>query len=319
MGSSATFVSQLMNSTWYGVFARLSRLVGRLERTHELDLCAGQGELKYSTARFIRLRPQPAPVSFDNGLADRQPHPHSAGLCGIERLENTLEVLRIDTRSSIDYRDEGATNLALPGADRQLARPLLDRAHCFDRIQDQVQDDLLQLNTVPLNGRRPPRHSSLYQDSILVDRAARQHNHLIDCLIEIKTLLLRGSFLDVVAEPVDDDCSPIGIADNAIERFASLGQVWRVRFEKIQSRTGVVARGPNGLLDFMSDRCRDRAQRHQLPHARKLLPRRPQLFFGCLDPGDVARNGINSIAVRDGRPGKPAKRATLVPHPIFKL
>ena len=30
-------------------------------------------------------------------------------------------------------------------------RPL-NRAHCFNRIQDQVQDDLLQLNAIPENG-----------------------------------------------------------------------------------------------------------------------------------------------------------------------
>jgi hypothetical protein len=58
-------------------------------------------------------------------------------------------------RPGIANRDEDAVRLRLLGADQQLSRPRLDRAHCFDRIQDQVQHGLLQLNTIPLNGKQP--------------------------------------------------------------------------------------------------------------------------------------------------------------------
>src|SRR3981081_680127 len=97
-GSSATFVSRLMNSISYGVFAQLSRPVNRLKRTHELLFRARQGELKYGAARFIRLCPQPAPMGIDDRSADRQPHPHAAGLRGVESLENALDVVRINAR-----------------------------------------------------------------------------------------------------------------------------------------------------------------------------------------------------------------------------
>ena len=65
-----------------------------------------------------------------------------------------LDVLRINARPGIAHRDADAICPALLGADRQLSCPCLDRAHCLDRIQDQVQDDLLQLNTIALNGRQ---------------------------------------------------------------------------------------------------------------------------------------------------------------------
>src|SRR6266576_5180955 len=103
MASSVTFVSQWMNRISYGVFARLSRLVNRLKRTHEYVLCAGQRELKYGAARFIRLCPQPAAMGVDDGPADRQPHPRSAGLGGVESLENALEMRRIDARPRIAH------------------------------------------------------------------------------------------------------------------------------------------------------------------------------------------------------------------------
>src|SRR5437764_13042728 len=46
-----------------------------MKRSHELPFRVGQGELKYRAPRLVRLRPQPAPVSFDDGPADRRLHP----------------------------------------------------------------------------------------------------------------------------------------------------------------------------------------------------------------------------------------------------
>jgi hypothetical protein len=56
------------------IFARLPILVNRLKRIHEYGFHAGQSELKYGAARFIRVHPQPASMGIYNGPADRQPH-----------------------------------------------------------------------------------------------------------------------------------------------------------------------------------------------------------------------------------------------------
>jgi hypothetical protein len=88
--------------------------------------------------------------------------------------------------------------------DRQLSWPLLNRSHCFDCIRNQVQDDLLQLNTISLNGKRPLRKVGVYRDSILSNFASRQYGYFIDRPTEIKTILSRRCFLAVVADPVDD-------------------------------------------------------------------------------------------------------------------
>src|SRR5882672_10819878 len=136
MGSSATFASRLMNSISYGVFARLSRPVNRLKRTHQLPFRAGQGELKYGAARFIRLCPQPTPMGIDDRSADRQPHPQAAGLCRVESLEDALETFRVDARPGIAHCDERTICLALFCADQQLSLARFNRAHCFDGVQD---------------------------------------------------------------------------------------------------------------------------------------------------------------------------------------
>jgi hypothetical protein len=47
-------------------------------------------------------------MGIDDGPADRQPHSHSAGLRGVESLENALDMLRIDARPGIANRDKDA-------------------------------------------------------------------------------------------------------------------------------------------------------------------------------------------------------------------
>ena len=163
-------------------------------------------------------------------------------------------MFRIDAWPRIAHRDEDAICPALLGADQQLTRPLVDRAHRFGRVQDQVQKDLLQLNAVSLNGSQPLRQAAPDGNSILGDGASRQHNHLIDRFIEIKTMLSRRRFLDVITDPVDDDSRAVGIADATAERFPDLAQVWRLLIKKIDGGTSVVARGCDWLRDFVSQR-----------------------------------------------------------------
>jgi hypothetical protein len=92
-------------------------------------------------------------VGIDDRPADRQSHPYSARLRGVESLENAIEMVRINARPGIAHGHENAAGLGLLGADQQLSWPRLDRAHGVDRVQDQVQHDLLQLNKIPLDGK----------------------------------------------------------------------------------------------------------------------------------------------------------------------
>ena len=45
------------------------------------------------------------------------------------------------------------TCVVLLGADQQVSRLCLNQAHGFDRVQEQVQDHLLQLNAIAVNGK----------------------------------------------------------------------------------------------------------------------------------------------------------------------
>src|SRR6476660_283931 len=167
-------------------------------------------------------------MGIDDGTADRKSHPHAALLRGVESVENALEMFRINARPKVAYCHEDAICLVLLGADHQFPWPRFDEAHCIDRIQYQVQDDLLQLNTIPLNEKRPLRKVGIYRYYILGDCASRQCNYFIDRLIEIKTILARRRFLDVVAYPVDDVPSSIGIVHDTAERLPDVAQFRRL-------------------------------------------------------------------------------------------
>src|SRR6516162_5778588 len=182
-----------MNRICYGVFAQLSRPAKCLKRIRELSFEAGQGELEYGAARFVGFCPQPASMGVDDRPADRQPHSRSAGFGTIECLENALAMARIKARPGIAHCHEDA-RVVLLGADQQLSWLRLNRAHCLNRVQSQVQDDLLQLNAVAMNGKQSVSKPGLDRYTVSGDCVSRQHDHLIDSRIEIKTLLSRRRF-----------------------------------------------------------------------------------------------------------------------------
>ena len=47
-------------------------------------------------------------MGVDDGPADRQPHPHAAGLRRVESIENTLDIFRINAGPRIAHRDKDA-------------------------------------------------------------------------------------------------------------------------------------------------------------------------------------------------------------------
>src|SRR6267154_3037877 len=160
-------------------------------------------------------------MSIDNGPAYQQPNSCSTGFGSVESLEDALQMRRIDARPRIAHGHENVCAVLLC-ADQQLSCYRLDRAHCFNRVEDQVQQDLLQLNAIPMNGECPLREASLDRDSIVGDCASHHDNHLVDRFIEAKTLFSLRRFPDVITHPSDDILGSVCISDNTSERFPGL-------------------------------------------------------------------------------------------------
>src|SRR5215469_10067708 len=160
-------------------------------------------------------------MSLDDGAAYRQPHACSTGLRGVEGVEDSIEMRRINARSGIAHSDEGAC-LVLLGADQQLSCSLFNRAHCFSRVENQIQQDLLQLNAIPQNRKQSLRKPGANRNAVPEGHASRQYDHFVDCRVEIKTLFSRRRFLNLLTDPVDDVSGSIGIANDASERLPNL-------------------------------------------------------------------------------------------------
>src|SRR5215469_7223605 len=165
-------------------------------------------------------------MRINDGPAYRQPHPCSTGLGGVESLEDALAIRWIDPRTGIVHCHEDAC-LILLCADQQLSSPGLDQAHCFNGVQDEIQQHLLQLNAIPTKGTQSVRKACLDRDTIAQNRASRQYSYLVDRLIEVESISLRRRLLELITHPADDIRSSVGIPDDTAERLFGVVQVRR--------------------------------------------------------------------------------------------
>jgi hypothetical protein len=69
-------------------------------------------------------------------------------LCRVERFEESVRSLRIEPDSSILHGQAYALSVSF-GSNQQLPRTIVDSAHCFGCVAEQVQDHLLKLDTSP--------------------------------------------------------------------------------------------------------------------------------------------------------------------------
>ena len=115
--------------------------------------------------------------------------------------------------------------------------PSIDRASDISRRQ---RTDLLAsligspaavvtgVDTIAVYGGQCLSKAGLDRNAICYDRAPREDNYFVDCRIEIKVILSRRRFLDVITDPVDYVSRSVGIAQDTAERFPDLAQVWRL-------------------------------------------------------------------------------------------
>src|SRR5260370_38608512 len=166
-------------------------------------------------------------MRVDDGAADREAQPYSAGLGRVKGVEDSFEMFRINPRPRITYRDQHLIRFPSFGADRQLSARAIHRAHRFYCVQDQVQDDLLQLHPIPLNERQAFQ-LHLHRDAVPQRFPTGQDNHLADRLVDVEAISpWCWRFRDELTDPADDIAGSITVPRNTVERFAHLRQIWR--------------------------------------------------------------------------------------------
>src|SRR5262245_56078919 len=87
-------------------------------------------------------------MTFDDRAAHGQADPHALRLGGEERLEELLRIAGIKTHAAVAHGNTHATVVVEARPDGELARSIIDSEHGIRGIREQVEDDLLKLNSV---------------------------------------------------------------------------------------------------------------------------------------------------------------------------
>jgi hypothetical protein len=87
------------------------------------------------------------------GAADEQANAHPVALRRVERIEQPPDRFRFETYPGIPHRQAYAIVLVPLRSDHQSSRAIFDTVHPVCGIPEQVQDDLLKLNAIAVDGR----------------------------------------------------------------------------------------------------------------------------------------------------------------------
>src|SRR5262249_56592875 len=95
-------------------------------------------------------------------------------------------------------------------------------------VDDQVQDHLLQLDSISLNERQAVRQLSLHRNTVLRRFASGQRNNLEDRIIYCYAILACRCLLDQRSYPVDDLDGSIAVLADTTEGLPDLLGIWRL-------------------------------------------------------------------------------------------
>jgi len=98
-----------------------------------------------------RGHPKAPAMSFYDRPTDSQPHAHPVGFCRKERVEDVVDVVRLDPNSRVFHRDMRIIGFMYVSGYSHNPRMVRDSTHCVNSIHDQVNDYLPQLNSIGQN------------------------------------------------------------------------------------------------------------------------------------------------------------------------
>src|SRR5436190_5082191 len=252
---------------WLETAANVPGLLGR-DRQRDRE--------RRAAVRIVRSRDRAA-VAFDDGAADRQAHAQSLRLAGDEGIENRLELLRGDASAAVLDLDQHLRFIKRSRAHDQ-APPAIESgsAHGAERIEHQVQDDLLKLDAVPLDradvGRQVEVDRDLVQNRVAVHDALDDADHAVH--VDVGQARRRAAALEHGVQPADDVAGARGDLADVLQRASHALKVGLGRTEQTHADMGVGEDGGEWLLQFVRQGC---GQLTECGHARDVLQFGPLL------------------------------------------
>ena len=163
-------------------------------------------------------------MGLNDCVDDCQSHPHAAILCREKRLENLVQKLRLNSWTGIGYRELGHAIVAQMGrTNGDLTIALASSCERFDSVCNQVEDNLLQLNTVTFHHQR--KGGELRDQSNVMCRGLNGHNskHFASNFVQVDIPSIETGFGEKTTQSFDDlACPKIGTPDIGQNRFEFL-------------------------------------------------------------------------------------------------
>ena len=123
------------------------------DRSLDLDV-AGNGKREGGARAIVRLCPEAAVMSLDDGAADGEPDAHAVALRRVEGVEQLVHALAVEAHAGIPHAQAHTIAVVPFGSDQQLPRAIVHVGHRVGGVAEQVQDDLLELDAIAGDGGR---------------------------------------------------------------------------------------------------------------------------------------------------------------------
>ena len=168
----------------------------------------------------------------------------------------------------------------------------MDAAHRLDRVHDQVEKHLLQLDAIPRHARQRPVELGPKNDVVAAQLVLRERDDVENLAVDVEQLHARQLALRERADSRDDLARPLAVGGDVVERRARFRNVGRLGGEP--ARAGGRARHHRAqrLADLVDDRGGQLAQRVHAIRMRELRLQSTQplaLFLGALALRNVDR------------------------------
>src|ERR1700722_20964976 len=137
-----------------------------------------ESEAKEGSAFGVRFELEAAAMRLDNRAADRQAHAHAAALGGYERLKNAVSHVGVDAGSAVGDGEFDQVGASKRG--RQVKLTAVRPDHGFERIAHEVDQDLLDVNSIAHNVRRSGIKSHARPHARSAGTDQYEHPRLVD-------------------------------------------------------------------------------------------------------------------------------------------
>ena len=184
----------------------------------------------------------------DNCAAYCQAEPQALRLRGKKRIENALQVRGWDATTLVVDGHTNAASVPPRCAHHEYTLRRSAVGHSAASVHDQVQENLLKLYPIAVNGRQVKRKVAVYSHSIAPQIGMRQPKRILNQLVQVERLILRFSLLEQLAQAVDDLGSAPIVFDNVLKDVAHFIEIGGIVREKSQGGLSVAEDGRQRLV-----------------------------------------------------------------------